>query len=557
MGFAESASADPVKFTFDEGIINLGSSEGTQGLKIIDPAPTPPDPPATLRAEIDDSNVLTAPGTGFAFPSKTVDVSGLAAVVNITANGNITGNFDPASGVAAINLPVSVSIAIAGSTCTTSLTLDLTTSGTLTEPGGDHLAAPFDPGTGEGAVYSPTSVPPTMGGPICGTVDGFIGGAGAIWFSGTGGLDEGITTTYVGGEGTTFATTNGGWTPASTYSGLCGLIPGVLCPAITGSHQTTDGTGGDGDGFLQDAVTGVLALPTAIGGESVATWTSPDFTYEGADGEPAENLEFSMALRSDVGDLLSQAAATYSVDLIKVSDSAETPLIPESPVPENENWTPQTGPALDATAPELGADYRMRITTTVTVQLAGLIPAGSVGYDDVALVASRPDPVGPTGPTGPTDPTGPTGPTNNTGPTGDTGPTGPTDGWPPDGNAPDTKPRNGSTAMYDGKFLYLRLKCPARFKPRCLGKAQAVTRKSQKRRLAKPMTARKSANQKAKKWKVVKLRVKPRFKKRIDRFAKRPKKKLLVVRQTVRAKKFKKGKRVNVFHKYKVLSAKP
>ena len=109
--------------------------------------------------------------------------------------------------------------------------------------------------------------------------------------------------------------------------------------------------------------------------------------------------------------------------------------------------------------------------------------------------------------------------------------------------------------MYNGKFLFLRLKCPARFRPRCLGTAVAVTRKSPKRKLARPMTKFVNAKQKARKWKVVKLRVKPKYKRRIAKYAKRPNRKMLVVRQKIRAKKFKKGKRKVVWHKYKVRTA--
>ncbi|MGK2931910.1 MAG: hypothetical protein ACSLFD_03950 [Solirubrobacterales bacterium] len=545
---ASSASAEPVKFTFDEGIINLGSDPTTQGLAIVDPAATPPDAPATLRGEIDAGNSFTAPASGFSFPEKTIVASGQNVNVKITASGNTTGSFDPTTGATEIEIPVTVQLTVLGTTCTTGFPLELATSGTLAEPGGSHDGVPFDPGTGEGALYAPTDVPATTpAGPVCNIVNGLIAGPGAIWLSGTGGIDPGISTTYVGGEGTTFATTNGGWAPASSTSGLCRiLLPGAICPGVTGTHQAEGGTGGPADGYLQERVSGLLVLPNVLGGSSVGTWTSPAFTYEGAAGEPAQSLAFSLATKAGVTDLLRMTGATYEVELVKTSDSSAIQLIDEAPVADSATWTSQSGLDLDPAALEMGATYQFVITTTVTVQLAGLISSGSVDYDDVALVASRAD-VGPTGPTGPT--TGPTGPTT-TGPTGPTdGPTGPT------GPGVPIDPGNFGTAIYDGKYLYQRLKCPKRFKPRCLGKASGVTRKTlRKPKKAKPITAVKSVRQKAGKWKIVKLKVKARYRKRIAKFATLSRK-TLVVRQTIRSKKFKKGKKQYVFHKYLVRTA--
>ena len=82
-------------------------------------------------------------------------------------------------------------------------------------------------------------------------VDGAIGGAGDIWLSGTGGIDEGIVTVYPGGEGTSFGTTDGGWVHTSRYTALCQPLATLLCPAMNGSHEATNGATGTGEGFLQ------------------------------------------------------------------------------------------------------------------------------------------------------------------------------------------------------------------------------------------------------------------------------------------------------------------
>lgn len=68
-------------------------------------------------------------------------------------------------------------------------------------------------------------------------------------------------------------------------------------------------------------------------------------------------------------------------------------------------------------------------------------------------------------------------------------------------------PEDFSSAVFDGKNLHIRRKCRARFKPRCLGSAQALSGHGKR---AKPITASISAAQKRTKWKVVELKVKPK-----------------------------------------------
>ncbi len=122
------------------------------------------------------------------------------------------------------------------------------------------------------------------------------------------------------------------------------------------------------------------------------------------------------------------------------------------------------------------------------------------------------------------------------------------------------QPPDFDTALFDGKSLYLRLKCPARFKPTCLGSAVGTTVKqrctrSQGRRHCKPgapITAAVSAKQEPTEWKVATLKVKPKFKKTVAKLAKHSNKKLLFVRQAIHAKRFEKGRPQAVFHIYRV-----
>ncbi len=119
------------------------------------------------------------------------------------------------------------------------------------------------------------------------------------------------------------------------------------------------------------------------------------------------------------------------------------------------------------------------------------------------------------------------------------------------------------TAVFQPPYLYLRLKCPARFKPGCIGSALAVTAKDQctthggkpSCKHGSPMSSSTSANQGPNKWKVVKLQVKPQFTSRVLEMSKKPDQKLLTVRQSIHAKAFEDGRPQTVFHTYRVRAA--
>jgi hypothetical protein len=115
-----------------------------------------------------------------------------------------------------------------------------------------------------------------------------------------------------------------------------------------------------------------------------------------------------------------------------------------------------------------------------------------------------------------------------------------------------TTPPDFDTAIFvPPNTLYLRLKCPARFKPTCLGNAAGAT----SRKHAKPTTSSVSAKQKPTKWKVAKLMVKPKYQGQVAKMATQPDKKLLIVRQLVHSTRFKHGAPQSVFHIYRVRTA--
>ena len=113
-------------------------------------------------------------------------------------------------------------------------------------------------------------------------------------------------------------------------------------------------------------------------------------------------------------------------------------------------------------------------------------------------------------------------------------------------------PPNFDTAIFvPPNTLYLRLKCPARFKPTCLGNAAGMT----SRKHGKPTTSSVSAKQKPNKWKVAKLIVKPKYQSPVAKMATQPNKKLLIVRQLIHSTRFKHGAPQSVFHIYRVRTA--
>lgn len=129
--------------------------------------------------------------------------------------------------------------------------------------------------------------------------------------------------------------------------------------------------------------------------------------------------------------------------------------------------------------------------------------------------------------------------------------------------APPPKVADFVTAVFVPPYLYLRLKCPARFQPGCVGTAIAVTSKDRcpgghgksRCKPGSPMSAPISANQKPNKWKLVKFVIKPQFTATIQKLAEQPDKKLLTVRQTIHSTRFEHGRPQTVFHIYRVRAA--
>lgn len=171
-----AAQAAPVHMDITDAVLDLG---GLSGVKAIDSSI--PDPPATLTGELDGSDV-TIPKEGFVFPPKSAEVTtGVVAEINMEANEDISGTFDPGTGQLSLAVSLKATVGVLGSTCVVS-PINLALSTQNARP---YLGVPYESGfDGNGAVSARWSgLPPVTGGGACGTVAGLIAGPGGIWMS--------------------------------------------------------------------------------------------------------------------------------------------------------------------------------------------------------------------------------------------------------------------------------------------------------------------------------------------------------------------------------------
>lgn len=289
-----------------------------------------------------------------------------------------------------------------------------------------------------------------------------------------------------------------GWASSSSNEGIC--LPPLLCASVDNSFQETGGA--DGGGYVRSAYTGVVGV-TAVGGTTAGIWESPTFIYDGAGGEEATAVSFSLDRRASVDQLLAVAgnSAEYTVRLIDLSDGGEAlTLIQAATLAGAGSWTEVTRGSVDPGRLTVGHDYRIQITSRYTSG-TGVLVTGSADYDNVVLRAS-------------------------------------------DGSSGNGKGGNGSsggalseqrlTALLrqatpgtavlgsNGKRLFVRVKCPGKIGRSCRTTAQGLLRKG------RPATKRRTVRLRSGKAKLVALQVKPKARQQL-----RTRKRLLV-RQEVR-----------------------
>jgi hypothetical protein len=179
----------------------------------------------------------------------------------------------------------------------------------------------------------------------------------------------------------TFDTSAGNWSGTAAYGAGC--VAAVTCPEITHSFQPS---GGVSSGFLRTRLAGLSAL---LGATSTGTWTSPTFTYAGAEGAQPDAVAFTSAIQANVQGLIDTGSSvTFSIALVEVPSGDTRTLVPATNIPANAGWHGVPPVSLSPGDLTLGQQYRFRIATTYAT-VASLLPAATVDYDNVALVAEK------------------------------------------------------------------------------------------------------------------------------------------------------------------------
>jgi len=293
-----------------------------------------------------------------------------------------------------------------------------------------------------------------------------------------------------------------GWTSATSFEGSC--LPPLLCPSATNSFQASGGA--DGGGFIRSAYQGVAGA-MAVGGTTTAVFTSPQFTYRGADGEAPGAIVFEMDRRASVDQLLAVSgnSATYSVRLIDVSAGGETlSLIAPTTLAGANSWRNAPTATLAPERLVSGHAYRIAITSTYVTGTSTLV-SGNADYDSVVLSAVADE-------------------ARRRGGRGGSG-AGGGDGLSAQRLSALVDAALPGTAVLrdNGKRLFVRVKCPREVGRNCRIAAQGLLMKR------KPATARRTVEVRKGKSRLVMLRVKPKARETLK------KRKRLLVRHRVRA----------------------
>mgnify|MGYP001258252597 CR=1 FL=1 len=162
----------------DHALLDLGS---ISGVTAIDSTSTPPDPPASLTGTVNGGKVRV-PRTNFVFPTKTTEVTnGLEATVDLTANRDITGQLDAATGRLTLAFDLKATVQALDQTCV----IDPIRASLSTDYGRPYLGVPFAAGTeGPGALTGRwDDLPAPTGGTVCQIVGQLTIGPGGIWMA--------------------------------------------------------------------------------------------------------------------------------------------------------------------------------------------------------------------------------------------------------------------------------------------------------------------------------------------------------------------------------------
>jgi len=178
LSFPAVAGAASFNLEIDHALLDLGQ---IKNVTAIDPAGETPDPPATLAGTL-TSGKVNIPRAGFHFPPKTGELtSGIDGTVSLTANRDITGRFDEATGELTLAFDLKASVVALGQTCV----INPVRASLSTRYGRPYLGVPFSGGlAGTGALAgSWADLPAPTGGALCQIVGQLTVGPGGIWMA--------------------------------------------------------------------------------------------------------------------------------------------------------------------------------------------------------------------------------------------------------------------------------------------------------------------------------------------------------------------------------------
>jgi hypothetical protein len=260
----------------------------------------------------------------------------------------------------------------------------------------------------------------------------------------------------------------GGWTATDSNAtlgggGLCVLSGVLLCPTSESTHQA--GGGVNDTGHLQAHFDVLLGLS----GSAKSVWESKPFTYKGVKGKQPRSVTFKTKRTTALTALLAlpDASATYTAEI--VPEGGGTAIAAGGGnLPATEDWAAIEPESISPGDLTRGQQYSIRITTDYSTGIAGVATDGGVGYDNVALVAKSRKGGG--------------------------------------GNRFQRQVRKAvGPAIHQGKFLYVKVKCPGSAKPDKCEFRTTASFKKRSARIAGPAGATASPGDKG----YMKLRVKP------------------------------------------------
>lgn len=178
LSFPAAAGAAAFNLEINHALLDLGEIKKVEA---IDPAGETPDPPATLAGTVTGGKV-NIPRAGFHFPPKTGELtSGIVGTVSLSANRDITGRFDQATGNLTLAFDLRATVVALGQTCV----INPVRASLSTGYGRPYLGVPFAGGlTDTGALTgSWADLPAPAGGPLCQVVGSMTVGPGGIWMA--------------------------------------------------------------------------------------------------------------------------------------------------------------------------------------------------------------------------------------------------------------------------------------------------------------------------------------------------------------------------------------